>query len=266
MLPYIGLSYLEIFGIKLYIWGAFAALGFFVGLMLLMRVGNQPEADPPRAGKIRLNQDHLLNLFFWIMTAAMLGGRIFEVLIYNPGYYFAHPAEIIKFWEGGMSSFGGILGALVAFVVYIKAKKLSWREYADALIYPLPLGLGIGRIGCFILNEHPGRLTNFFLGVRYPDGVRHDLGLEFAILDFFIFAVLAFAMRRYKPGIITGLFVFTYFPLRFFLEFLRAGDLPMSDARYCNLTPAQWGSLLIIFVATVLLALRSAKARRSVDK
>jgi phosphatidylglycerol:prolipoprotein diacylglycerol transferase len=252
MLPYIGLNYFEVSGVKLYIWGTFAAIGFFIGLILLMRFGK----------KRGLNQDHLLNLFFWIMVSAMIGGRIFEVLMYNPAYYFSHPAEIIKFWAGGMSSFGGILGAVAAFIIYIRAKKLLWVEYADALIYPLPLGLGIGRIGCFLINEHPGRLTNFFLGVRYPDGVRHDLGLEFALLDFFVFMVLAFAARRYRPGIITKVFIFTYFPLRFLLEFLRANDLPLSDARYWSLTPAQWGSLVIIFFAFIIIL----NGRKSVDK
>lgn len=243
MIPYIGLSQINMFGIRIYIWGLFAALGFFAGLLLLMRFGK----------KRGLDQDHLLNLFFWIMFAAMLGGRVFEVLVYNPAYYFARPAEIVKFWAGGMSSFGGILGALVAFLIYIRAKKLPWMEYADALIYPLPLGLGIGRIGCFLINEHPGRLTNFFLGVRYPDGARHDLGLEFAILDFFVFAILAFVAKRYRPGIITKIFVFTYFPLRFFLEFLRADDLPLSDARYFSLTPAQWGSVLTVFCTALII-------------
>lgn len=256
MIPYLGLNHFDVFGIKIYIWGAFAALGFFVGLMLLMRWGN----------KRGLNQDYLLNLFFWIMAAAILGGRLFHVFVYEPAYFLAHPVEIVKFWAGGMSSFGGLLGALAVFFVYVKIKKLPWREYADALIYPLPLGLGIGRVGCFLLNEHPGRLTNFFLGVKFPDGVRHDLGLEFAILDFIVFVVLAFAARCYRPGIITKIFIFTYFPLRFFLEFLRAADLPMSDARYWHLTPAQWGSLLAVSAAVALLVLRSSKSRKSVDK
>ena len=252
MIPFLGLSYFDIFGIRVYIWGAFAALGFFVGLLVLMRFGK----------KRGLSQDHLLNLFLWIMAAAMLGSRIFYVLVYNPAYYFAHPAEMIRFWEGGMSSFGGILGALAAFVIYIRIKKLSWAEYADALIYPLPLGLGIGRIGCFLLNEHPGRLTDFFLGVKYPDGIRHDLGLEFALLDLLVFAIIAIVARRYRPGIIAKIFIFAYFPLRFLLEFLRASDLPLSDTRYWSLTPAQWGSLVIIFFAFIIIL----NGRKSMDK
>jgi phosphatidylglycerol:prolipoprotein diacylglycerol transferase len=253
MIPYLGFSHFNILGIRIYIWGLFAAFGFFVGLILLMRVGK----------KRGLNQNHLLNLFFWIMFSALLGSRVFEVFIYNPGYYFAHLGEMVKFWRGGMSSFGGLLGALAAFTIYVKVKKNQWIDYADALIYPLPLGLGIGRIGCFLLNEHPGRFTNFFLGVRYPDGARHDLGLEFMLLDFFIFAVLAIAARRYRPGIITKVFIFVYFPLRFFLEFLRADDLLTSDARYFYFTPAQWGSLVIIFIAAALFKFSRAEARRT---
>ena len=254
MIPYIGLTHIQIGPVMLYIWGLFAALGFFAGLMLLMRFGK----------KRGLNQDHLLNLFFWIMAAAMIGGRLFEVFAYNPAYYFSRPAEIIKFWAGGMSSFGGILGALAAFIIYVRVKKLSWAEYADALIFPLPLGLGIGRIGCFLINEHPGRFTNFFLGVRYPDGVRHDLGLEFALLDFFVFAILVIAARKYRPVMITKLFIFTYFPLRFFLEFLRAIDITVEGARYFSFTPAQWGSAAVIVLSALILARR--KPHAVVDK
>ncbi len=239
MIPYIGISHINIFGVTIYIWGAFAAVGFLAGLFLMMHW----------IKKRNLSPDLALNLFLLIMAGSIIGGRLFEAFAYNPKYYFARPAEIVKFWEGGMSSFGGILGALVAFIIYVRVKKLRWADYADALIFPLPLGLGIGRIGCFLINEHPGRFTNLFFGVRYPDGIRHDLGLEFALLDFFVFAVLLWASKKQITGRILKVFIFTYFPLRFLLEFLRATDIPSENARYFSLTPAQWGSAAIILVA-----------------
>jgi len=67
--------------------------------------------------------------------------------------------------------------------------------------------------------------------------------------------IIVIVARRYRPGVIAKVFVLTYFPLRFLLEFLRANDLPLSDARYWSLTPAQWGSLLLFFIALLIVIL-----------
>src|SRR6516164_5131721 len=52
--------------------------------------------------------DWLVSVFLWIIFAAVVGARALHVLT-NTGYYSQHPSDIFAVWQGGLSSFGGIL-------------------------------------------------------------------------------------------------------------------------------------------------------------
>ena len=139
--------------------------------------------------------------------------------------------------------FGGLVGATLAGVWFMRRRKLDFWKYADAMIYGLPFGIGIGRIGCFLIHDHPGTLTRFILGVRYPDGsIRHDLGFYESIYGFAIaIGFLVLARRNAKPPAYIVTFLVTYGIFRFFSDFLR-----VVDARYLGLTPAQYLSLVMV--------------------
>ena len=122
--------------------------------------------------------------------------------------------------------------------------------YADTLVWGLPWGIGIGRLGCFLIHDHPGLVTTFFLGVKYPDGlIRHDLGLYLSLIGFatgILFLILdrLFRITSYKPrpGFYLGLFLIIEGVSRFSLDFLR-----IADARYFHLTPTQFLSIPLFF-------------------
>ncbi|MBU1613107.1 prolipoprotein diacylglyceryl transferase, partial [Patescibacteria group bacterium] len=142
----------------------------------------------------------------------------------------------------------------------LKKYHFSFNEilpYLDILSLGLWLGWGIGRIGCFFIHDHIGKLSNFFLAVDFsfvvPYGARHDLGLYDSLLGFLLFIVfilLSKKLIRLWAGLVAVWSFVCYAIVRFFLDFLRATDLDYIDARYAGLTPAQWGS--IIFLASIL--------------
>ena len=120
----------------------------------------------------------------------------------------------------------------------------------------------VARIGCFLVHDHPGVRTDFFLAVDFPvrfyGGPRHDLGLY----DVFVLAaisVLLYALKTRRPreGRLMGVLAVTYTPARFFLDFLRASDLSFVDRRYAGLTPAQY-VVVGLFAAGVWLLTRPA--------
>ena len=120
----------------------------------------------------------------------------------------------------------------------------------------------MARIGCFLVHDHPGIRTDFFLAVDFPvrgyGGPRHDLGLY----DVFVLAVIsvilyAFKSRRPREGRIMGLLAVCYTVPRFLLDFLRASDLNFVDRRYAGLTPAQY-VVMGLFAAGVFLLTRAA--------
>jgi phosphatidylglycerol:prolipoprotein diacylglycerol transferase len=176
-----------------------------------------------------------------------------SVIFYFPERIKEDPKILLNFWAG-LSSFGGFLGALLAFVYYTRKEKIPALPYADAVALGLAVGWIFGRTGCFTAHDHPGLHTHFFLAVRYPDGPRHDLGLYELLFTIVMTAILfRYAKKPRVPGRVIGLFATMYAPVRFGLDFLRARDVERPDERYLNLTPAQWACIATLGVGVWLL-------------
>jgi phosphatidylglycerol---prolipoprotein diacylglyceryl transferase len=140
--------------------------------------------------------------------------------------------------------------------------------YLDALAVGITVGFLFGRLGCFFVHDHIGRHTNFFLSVAFPDGQRHDLGLDEFVLCFILSAWFLILMRKWRPaGIYLTLISLIYGPIRFFLDFLRAEDIPAPDSRYFGLTPAQYCSIAVTFTGLwiSLKLIRKPMENRKVD-
>jgi len=247
VLPYFQFNSIIIGPVTIQVWGLLVSLGIVAGTALAYYL----------AGKYLLSRDAMIDLILWALISALFFARVFHVVFYNPAYYLLNPGSIFKFWQGGASSLGGFFGAALAVWLFAKKRKFSWREllpYLDVGLASLWLGWGIGRLGCFLIHDHPGTLSHFMLAVRFPDGARHDLGLYESILGFALFIVFILLFKRLAKirwGLIAGLSIATYALARFFLDFLRATDLEGSDARYFALTPAQWGMLLVVILLTM---------------
>jgi phosphatidylglycerol:prolipoprotein diacylglycerol transferase len=97
------------------------------------------------------------DLLFYGVLGVIVGGRLGQVLFYEPGYYLAHPLQILAVWRGGMSFHGGLLGVLIAMWLYARKTGRHWLEITDFIAPLVPLGLAAGRIGNFINGELWGR-------------------------------------------------------------------------------------------------------------
>lgn len=98
-------------------------------------------------------------LFFGVL-GTILGGRLGYVLFYKASFYFAHPLDIFKVWEGGMSFHGGFLGVTIAMMLFAYQRKRSWLQVTDFVAPMVPTGLAAGRLGNFINGELWGRVTD----------------------------------------------------------------------------------------------------------
>jgi phosphatidylglycerol:prolipoprotein diacylglycerol transferase len=149
-----------------------------------------------------------------IVIGGFLMAHWVSVIFYFPERIREHPSILVNFWSG-LSSFGGFLGALLAFLYFTRRHKIAALPYADAVALGLAVGWIFGRTGCFTAHDHPGRHTDFFLAVRYPDGPRHDLGLDELLFTLVITAVLFLYARKPRvPGRVIGLFAVMYAPVR----------------------------------------------------
>lgn len=246
MIPYFHLASFSLGPVTFQVWGTFVALGFIAAilcaLIFLKRRG--------------LNHEAVWDIGFAGLVGAVIGARLGHVFFYEWHYYAAHAAEIFYVWKPGYSFFGGLFGVIAGYLIVARIKKLDYFKYADALAFAAPLGIAIGRIGCFLINDHPGIRTSLFLGVHYPLGDRFDLGLMESAACAVIFVIFVIVARKMRtPGFLTGLFLILYGAARFGLDFLRIWDGPAAEARYAGLTPAQYFSVLI-FIAGIALLLK----------
>lgn len=250
MIPYLAFATFAIGPLSIHVWGIFVALGFLFAGFMAARFAKQRGENP----------EIIWDLVLWMIVAGMVGGRLGHVLFYDPAYYVAHPVEIFEIWKGGLSVYGGfILGAIVA-VCRLRRQHVDVWRYADIVAFGLPFGKWIGRIGCFLIHDHPGTATDFVLGVQYPDGVtRHDLGLYLSINGFVLAMLMLWLSRKERPtGFYLAVFSIWYGVVRFGLDVLR-----VIDVRYFGLTPGQYFSMaLFIFgIGTaVWITKRSKKA------
>lgn len=242
MIPYFQLTVIHLGPIPIQAWGLMVALGIITGLSVFSSRVKRHGGDPARVWEMAVP----------ILLSAFLGARIFHVVAYDLGFYLANPAEILKIWHGGMSSLGGFVGAVFGLWYAMWRQKLTWNElvatYLDDGMLSLWLGWGIGRIGCFLIHDHPGTLSHFALAVRYSGGARHDLGLYESIVGFVLFlACLALypVLSQKRRGLLAGLSVYAYALIRLYLDTLRT-----IDTRYAGLTPAQWGMITLLIALT----------------
>ncbi|MFT3837959.1 MAG: prolipoprotein diacylglyceryl transferase [Myxococcaceae bacterium] len=252
MIPYIEIpafhfpfGLYERFGLKLDIFGVVSAIGTFLGAYLAAQ-----QAKKWRPG----NDQPLKDVVTSAVVGGLLGGHFLHVFAYHPelldqqGY-----AVIFRVWDG-LSSMGGVLGALAGIFWFFRKNKIPLMPYVDALALGTAPGWAVARIGCFLVHDHPGLHTNFFLAVQYPGGPRHDLGLY----DFFVLTAISgllWTLKRSNPptGMLMGLLATIYPVCRFSLDFLRASDTGFDDRRYFGLTPAQYIVLGLFAVGVKLL-------------
>jgi len=213
-------------------------------------------------GRAPVSRAQLDDLLFAGIVGVILGGRLGYVLFYKPGYYAAHPLEILAVWQGGMSFHGGFLGVLAAMAYVAWRQHINWWDLMDFVAPLVPIGLAAGRLGNFINGELWGRVTDgpwgmMFRGAgaapRHPSQL-YQMGLEGLAL----FALLWWFSSRPRPrSRVSALFLMGYGAARFAGEFAREPDAFLGLLAL-GLTMGQWLSLPM-FVAGVILWVRAGR-------
>jgi phosphatidylglycerol:prolipoprotein diacylglycerol transferase len=225
-------------------------------------------------------------MLFYGVFGTILGGRLGYVLFYKPFYYFAHPAEVLAIWQGGMSFHGGFLGVLIALWLFARNRNKRWLEVTDFVAPLIPLGLAAGRLGNFINGELWGRVTSATApwAVYFPQAAAEDkawitafpqdaaarglaaiyerVGMlprhpsqlyESALEGLVLFALVwLFARRRRPLGAVSGLFLIGYGSFRFVVEYAREPD-SFLGVLAMGMSMGQWLSLPMIVIGVLMM-------------
>jgi phosphatidylglycerol:prolipoprotein diacylglycerol transferase len=198
------------------------------------------------------------DLIFLAVLGVVLGGRLGYVLFYKPGYYAAHPLEILAVWQGGMSFHGGFLGVMLAMWLAARRYKIQFLRLMDFLAPLCPLGLAAGRMGNFINGELYGRVTELPWGMVFRgagDAPRHPSQLYQAALEgFALFVLLWWFSSKPRPrGQVSALFLIGYGAFRFIAEFGREPDAFLGLLAL-GLSMGQWLCIPMIAAGIALFA------------
>lgn len=238
MIPYFVIGQFKIGPLTIYTWGFFVALAFLVGLILAIKSGK----------KYGIQANKILYLVIFIYFGALIGARLLYFL-QGPKDFLADPLQFFNFSQGGMMFYGGLFGGAAAGFLYIKNLPNRWR-LIDALAPIIALTMAIGRLGCFLNNDHMGAITSLPWAIRWSDGtLRHPVTLYLILFDLALAGFLWWYRKYAKwPGQIFLLFLILYSIGRFLLDFTR--DIS-ADPHYLSLASSQWLSVLLSIIAVI---------------
>ncbi|MEM7693424.1 MAG: prolipoprotein diacylglyceryl transferase [Pseudomonadota bacterium] len=210
-------------------WYALAYIaGIVLGWLLARRLVARPALWHGREAPALKDVDDLVT---WATLGVVIGGRLGSVLIYNFDYYLANPLEALMVWQGGMAFHGGLLGVVVATLLFCRVKRLPPLAFFDVMAVIVPIGLFFGRIANFVNAELWGRVSDVPWAMVFPGAgpePRHPSQLYQAALEgLVLFAVMLIAVRLgalKRPGLCLGLFASGYGLARIAGEVFREPD------------------------------------------
>ena len=209
-------------------------------------------------------KDFVIDLGFWLILAGIVGARAYYVL-FNLDYYLKEPLQIFATWNGGLAIHGGIIGGLIALIIFCKKKNIEVIRACDLAVPSLIIAQAIGRWGNFFNSEAHGPLTTlaYLKDMNIPDFVIKGMYINgnyyiptfyyeslWCILGFIILMVLRYVLKKHNKGILTSIYLIWYGIGRAYIESLRTDSLMLG-----NIKIAQLVSILSIVIGIVVLIL-----------
>lgn len=256
-IPLFGLFGLD--SIPIYSYGVMVASGFLIGSWYVGRQARLQGEDPAKA----------MDLVFYILIAAILGSRVFHVLIAEREQFFKNPLTLFKIWQGGLVFYGGLIFSLLTAVWFFKKYRLPAWKYSDFFAPAIALGHALGRQGCFLTGCCHGKplLYATWYSVTFPlnsslapGGIPlYPTQLMESLAEFSIFLFLNWKLKRKKfDGQIICLYLMIYAGARFLIEFLR-GDSDRGFLFGTEISTSQGIAVILFAIGMAMYVYRRGK-------
>lgn len=193
-----------------------------------------------------------------IIAGMLIGSRLVHCVFYEPQYYFSHPLDILKIWEGGLASHGGYLGVIIAVWVFMrKHPEVRFFWIMDLIAGPCLFVGGLIRIGNLFNSEIVGRHSDVPWAIifqRVDPFPRHPAQIYEAIGYFTIAGILFWMEKKkfqeWKKGSILAAAIILSFTFRFFIEFVKEEQATIAMSSLINM--GQWLSVAFVIGGIIL--------------
>ncbi|SDW45301.1 Prolipoprotein diacylglyceryl transferase [Marininema mesophilum] len=241
--------------IQVHWYGIIMGTAALLGLWIAMREGR-------RHG---LEDELFLDMMIWVIPAAIVGARLYYVL-FEWDYYLQNPGDIIAVWKGGLAIHGGLIGAVISGVFFVKRKGMPFLKLADIVAPSIILGQAIGRWGNFMNQEAHGgevsrtflenlHLPNWLIGQMQIQGAYYHPTFLYESLWNIVGFLLLLGLRRLNPrrGEIFFSYLMWYSMGRFFIEGLRTDSLTFEGPSWlASLINGLWSPMKLLFEPGVM--------------
>jgi prolipoprotein diacylglyceryl transferase len=238
-------------------YGLFWVIGLIVAVYIVQEIFKKED----------LPEKWFDSLFVYMMVGIIAGARLGHCLFYEPGYYLAHPVEILKVWEGGLASHGGVIGIIIAVWLYSrKVTKQSMLWTFDRVMVPTGFTAAMIRLGNLMNHEIYGGPTDKPWGFRFVDNIyqwmrgaepvftepSHPTQIYEAVAYLVVFVLTMYLYwntdAKHRKGLITGIGILIIFLFRFFVEFIKnvQVDSEIALRESTGLILGQWLSIPFI--------------------
>jgi phosphatidylglycerol:prolipoprotein diacylglycerol transferase len=107
----------------------------------------------------------------WKVEQAVCDGRLHG--LWDAARNVCHPKETdcfawARFWAGGLTYYGGFIGASLMAVFVLRRDRFPFWKAADMAGFAIPIGLGFGRMGCLLAGCCYGLKSDGALGLAFP--------------------------------------------------------------------------------------------------
>jgi prolipoprotein diacylglyceryltransferase len=224
----------------------FDVLAYFIGFQFYLYLKR-------RAPRPQLSWEQNAWIFVGCIFGALIGAKLLAWME-APGLYWALRNDP-HFWFGGKTIVGGLLGGWIGIEIAKKAQGIT-SSTGDLCVFPLILGMCIGRIGCFLTglsDDTCGVRTQLPWGVDYGDGIPRHPAQIYEILFLLALGTVLWIKRNALtvPGIKFRWFMVGYLSFRLYIDFFKP-----HWTLFAGLSGIQWGCLIaLIFCAYSLVKL-----------
>jgi prolipoprotein diacylglyceryl transferase len=237
-------------------YGLLFAVGFLFGYNHGEKMFKHENIDPK----------WLESLFIYLIVATIIGARLGHVFFYGWDYYSQHPIEILYVWQGGLASHGGVLGIIIAMILWsMKVSKRNLLWVLDRVVVPSVFVGALIRLGNLMNSEIYGMPTTlpwgFIFERNHETIAKHPTQIYESLSYLFTFGVLLYMYWKTKAkdyqGLLVGVFFIFVFGTRFLIEFIKEVQEPFEKGM--SLDMGQWLSIPFILAGIILIILAIRK-------